>query len=357
MTGPIPVWSTAVDGAFQAPIGRGGEKTGVPELKEFLAEIGALGWFNEHTTDGSSEITYAMAQDAVVEPTFHLRVVDVCDIGEREVYDLTVNQLHSFVANGAVVHNCIPHGGGGPGIGPIGVAKHLAPFLPSHPTIPTGSPSGTAIEPVSAAPWGSSSIVPITWMYLHLMGAEGLKDATLTAILNANYMKARLQGAYKVAFTSKKGFVAHEFIVDLREFKESAGVEAEDVAKRLMDYNFHAPTMSWPVTGTLMIEPTESESKAELDRFCDAMLEIRKEIQEIIDGKADRKLNVLKGAPHTADMLLSDKWNRPYPREKAAYPLAYVRNQKFWPSVGRLDNVYGDKNLICSCPSDWAEKH
>ena len=252
---------------------------------------------------------------------------------------------------------CIPHGGGGPGVGPIGVAKHLAPFLPSHPTVPTGTPASTAIEPVSAAPWGSSSIVPITWMYITMMGAEGLKDSTLMASLNANYMKKRLQSAYKVAFTSKKGFVAHEFIVDLREFKERAGVEAEDVAKRLMDYGFHAPTMSWPVAGTLMIEPTESEPKGELDRFVDAMLAIRAEIQEVIDGKADRKLNVLKGAPHTADMLLSDKWDRPYSREKAAYPLQYVRNQKFWPTVGRLDNVYGDKNLICSCPSDWAEKH
>lgn len=251
----------------------------------------------------------------------------------------------------------IPHGGGGPGVGPIGVAKHLAPFLPSHPTIPTGSPAETAIKPVSAAPWGSSSIVPITWVYLKLMGAEGLKDATLTAMLNANYMKKRLEKAFKVAFTNKKGFVAHEFIVDLREFKESAGIEAEDVAKRLMDYGFHAPTMSWPVAGTLMIEPTESESKPELDRFCDAMLEIRKEIQEIADGKADKKLNVLKGAPHTADMLLSDKWNRPYSREKAAYPLQYVRANKFWPTVGRLDNVLGDRVLICSCPEDWAEKH
>eukprot|EP00455_Lapot_gusevi_P026741 TRINITY_DN281_c0_g2_i2.p1 TRINITY_DN281_c0_g2~~TRINITY_DN281_c0_g2_i2.p1 ORF type:complete len:843 (+),score=347.80 TRINITY_DN281_c0_g2_i2:145-2673(+) len=244
---------------------------------------------------------------------------------------------------------CIPHGGGGPGMGPIGVAKHLAPFLPTHPVIPS-STSPQAIGPVAAAPYASASILPISWMYLKLMGGEGITKATQVAILNANYMATRLAPHYKILYRGSQGNVAHEFIIDMREIKAACGITEEDIAKRLMDFNFHAPTMSFPVAGTLMIEPTESESKEELDRFCDAMICIRQEIKEVEEGKADRLNNPLKGAPHTADMVLSDSWNRPYSREKAAYPLAYLRQNKFWPSVGRIDNVYGDRNLICTCP-------
>ena len=243
---------------------------------------------------------------------------------------------------------CIPHGGGGPGMGPIGVADHLAPFLPGHPSVKTGG--SRAIGPVSSAPWGSASILAISWAYIAMMGGKGLKEATEIAILNANYMAQRLQGHYPILYRGKGGRVAHEFIVDLRSFKESAGIEAEDVAKRLMDYGFHAPTVSFPVAGTLMIEPTESESRDELDRFCDAMIAIRGEIREIEDGKADRTLNVLKNAPHTAAAVTADAWAMPYGREKAAFPTPYVRANKFWPAVGRVNNAYGDRNLVCTCP-------
>jgi len=242
----------------------------------------------------------------------------------------------------------IPHGGGGPGMGPIAVAEHLAPHLPSHPVISTGGDLG--IGPVSAAPWGSASIILISWAYVALMGSEGLTDATRIAMLNANYMAKRLEGSYPVLYKGINGRVAHEFIIDLREFKESAGIEAEDIAKRLMDYGFHAPTVSFPVAGTMMIEPTESEPKEELDRFCDALISIRSEIQEIENGAAGRQNNVLKNAPHTAGTVVSDGWNYPYSREKAAYPAPWLRKHKFWPSVGRVNNAYGDRNLICSCP-------
>jgi glycine dehydrogenase len=237
---------------------------------------------------------------------------------------------------------CIPHGGGGPGMGPIGVAKHLAEFLP-------GDPRRRRVGAVSAAPYGSPSILTISWVYIAAMGAEGLKRATELAILNANYMAKRLSGHYPVLYTGKNGRVAHEFILDARGFKES-GVEVEDIAKRLMDYGFHAPTMSFPVAGTLMIEPTESESKAELDRFCDALIEIRKEIQAVQDGRADKLNNPLKRAPHTAQAVTSDKWDRPYSREQAAYPAPWLKQHKFWPSVARIDNTYGDRNLFCTCP-------
>jgi len=244
---------------------------------------------------------------------------------------------------------CIPHGGGGPGMGPIGVAQHLAPFIPSHP-MQLSFESQKAIGPVAATPFSSASILPISYMYIRMMGGDGLELATKTAILNANYMAARLSSHYKILFQGKNGRCAHEFIIDLREFKSSCGVTEEDIAKRLMDYNFHAPTMSWPVVGTLMVEPTESESLYELDRFCDAMIAIRGEIKAIESGKADATKNVLKGAPHTHDMLINDKWDRPYSREQAAYPLAYLKANKFWPTVGRLDNVFGDKNVVCTCP-------
>ena len=243
---------------------------------------------------------------------------------------------------------CIPHGGGGPGMGPIGVVEKLVPFLPTHPVVPTNSKQ--SLGTVSAAPWGSPSIVVISWVYIKMMGADGLTRATKIAILNANYMAKRLEKYYPTVYTGANGYVAHEFIADLRHLKNDAGIEVEDVAKRLMDYGFHAPTTSFPVPGTLMIEPTESEPKEELDRFCDAMISIHAEAQEIVKGTADRESNVLKNAPHTADMVVSDNWNFPYSREKAAYPAPWTRLRKFWVSVGRVNNAYGDRNLVCACP-------
>lgn len=243
---------------------------------------------------------------------------------------------------------CIPHGGGGPGMGPIGVAAHLAPHLPGHPLAPTNNPN--AVGAVAAAPFGSPMILPISWVYIALMGAPGLTRATQVAILNANYMAARLREHYPVLYSGANGRVAHEFIIDLRPFKQSAGIEAEDVAKRLMDYGFHAPTMSFPVAGTLMIEPTESESMAELDRFCEAMIAIREEIRQVEDGALPREDNPLVNAPHTAEAVCGDAWTRAYPREQAAFPLAWVRESKFWPAVGRIDNAFGDRNLVCTCP-------
>jgi glycine dehydrogenase len=251
---------------------------------------------------------------------------------------------------------CIPHGGGGPGMGPIGVAKQLVPFLPGHAVVDKVG-GKQAISAVSAAPYGSASILTISYAYIVLMGGDGLTRATETAILNANYIKARLAGHYPVLYTGSEGRCAHEMILDCRPFKMSAGVEAEDIAKRLMDYGFHAPTLSFPVAGTLMIEPTESESKAELDRFCDAMIGIRDEIREIENGNADKANNVLKHAPHTQAVVLTENWDRPYTREKAVFPLDYVKASKFWPTVSRIDSAYGDRNLVCSCVSieEYAE--
>jgi glycine dehydrogenase len=241
---------------------------------------------------------------------------------------------------------CIPHGGGGPGVGPIGVVADLAPYLPGHVVVEVGHEKATGA--VSSAPWGSASILPISYAYISMMGGEGLKAATETAILNANYIKARLEEHYPVLYTGANGRCAHEMILDCRQFKK-AGIEVEDIAKRLMDYGFHAPTVSFPVAGTLMVEPTESESKEELDRFIEAMISIRKEIADVESGKADAKDNVLKHAPHTAATVLSHEWNRPYSREQAVYPLPYTRMAKFWPTVSRIDSAYGDRNLICSC--------
>ena len=243
---------------------------------------------------------------------------------------------------------CIPHGGGGPGMGPIGVAAHLSKFLPRHAVVNTGGEQG--IHAVSAAPFGSASILVISWMYITMMGAEGLKQATELAILNANYIAERLEKHYPVLYRGKNGRIAHECILDLRPLKKTAGIEVEDVAKRLMDYGFHAPTVSFPVSGTLMVEPTESESLAELDRFCDALIAIRAEIREVEDGKAPREGNVLKRAPHTAAVVTAASWDRPYSRETAAFPTAATREGKFWPAVSRLNNVLGDRKLICSCP-------
>jgi glycine dehydrogenase len=249
---------------------------------------------------------------------------------------------------------CIPHGGGGPGMGPIGVAKHLVPFLPNHEVVSTSGEEG--ISAVSAAPFGSASILLISHAYISMMGGEGLTNATRTAILNANYIKARLENAYPVLYSGTNGRCAHEMILDCRGFK-NFGIEVADIAKRLMDYGFHAPTVSFPVAGTLMVEPTESESKAELDRFCDALVAIREEIAAVEAGDVDQANNVLKHAPHTASVVTADEWDRPYSRQTAAYPLEYVRERKFWPSVGRVNDSQGDRTLICSCPSieEYAE--
>jgi glycine dehydrogenase len=254
---------------------------------------------------------------------------------------------------------CIPHGGGGPGMGPIGVAKHLVDFLPGHPVVNPKGGAPTPLPPstldtrhsapsrsISSAPWGSASILPISWVYIVAMGGEGLTEATKYAILNANYIAKRLQGYFPVLFRGHGNLVAHECILDLRQFKS---VTVEDVAKRLMDYGFHAPTISWPVPGTMMVEPTESESKAELDRFCDALAAIHAEIQAIESGQVDPRNNLLKNAPHTADMLAASNWDRPYSREQACFPAKWLHDHKFWPAVGRIDNVYGDRNLVCSC--------
>lgn len=232
-------------------------------------------------------------------------------------------------------------------MGPIAVAKHLTPYLPGHSVVNVGGKN--SISAVSAAPWGSANVLVISYAYIKMMGGEGLTFATKAAILNANYIKARLQSYYPVLYTGTNGFVAHELIFDCRAFKNSAGIEVDDIAKRLMDYGFHAPTVSFPVPGTLMVEPTESESLFELDRFCDAMISIKNEINEIASGISSKDDNVLKNSPHTAEDVISDEWNHGYAREKAAFPVDLVRQNKFWPSVGRVNNAYGDRNLVCSC--------
>lgn len=246
---------------------------------------------------------------------------------------------------------CIPHGGGGPGMGPIGVKAHLVPFLPDPSLIDNnGKPTNQqSIGAISAAPWGSSSILTISWMYIAMMGSQGLTEATKIAILNANYIAHRLEPYYPILFKGTTGLVAHECVIDLRPLKKQAAIEVEDVAKRSIDYGFHAPTVSWPVPGTMMVEPTESESKEELDRFCDAMISIYKEVEAISQGKFDLENNPLKNAPHTAELLISGEWDRSYSREEAAYPAPWTKEYKFWSPVGRIDNAYGDRNLVCSC--------
>jgi glycine dehydrogenase len=243
---------------------------------------------------------------------------------------------------------CIPHGGGGPGMGPIGVATHLASFLPGHPVVPQRGRA--SLGAVAAAPWGSASILPISWVYIHMMGGSGLTEATKVAILNANYIAHRLDEHFPVLYRGRNGRVAHECILDPRAVKGASGVEVEDIAKRLIDFGFHAPTMSFPVAGTLMIEPTESESKAELDRFCDALIAIRGEIRDVEAGVLDKQDNPLKNAPHTAEVVVSDSWNHAYSREQAAFPARWTRERKFWPAVSRVDNAFGDRNLVCACP-------
>ena len=293
---------------------------------------------------------------------FEAGIVEICDIvhgygGQVYMDGANLNALLGIARPGEfgpdVAHMnlhktfCIPHGGGGPGVGPIGVKAHLEPFLPGHPVHPECG-GEQAIGPVSAAPWGSAGILPISWAYITMMGAAGLKRATGVAILNANYIAARLRDYFPVLYTGRNGRVAHECIVDLRPLKEFASVE--DVAKRLIDYGFHAPTMSFPVAGTLMIEPTESESRAEIDRFCDAMIAIRKEIARVEAGAWPADDNPLVNAPHTADDLAAADWPHPYPRELAVFPVPALKDGKYWPPVGRIDNVYGDRNIVCACP-------
>ena len=241
----------------------------------------------------------------------------------------------------------IPHGGGGPGVGPIAAAEHLVPFLPGHDVVSLDGKQ--SLSAVSSAPWGSASIMVISYAYIKMMGAVGLRKATEAAIINANYIKAVLEPYFPVLYTGKTGFVGHELIFDFRPFKASANIEVEDVAKRLMDYGYHAPTVSFPVPGTLMVEPTESESKEELDRFCEAMISIKNEIEQIEQGTLDKVDNPLKNSPHTAMDVISDNWSHSYARELAAYPLEWIRDNKFWPGVGRVNNAYGDRNLVCSC--------
>jgi len=241
----------------------------------------------------------------------------------------------------------IPHGGGGPGMGPICVAEHLSPFLPGHPNLDNNN---TAISAISAAPFGSAGILPISWGYIAMLGNDGLKKSSEIAILNANYMAKRLGSDYKVLYTGSNNTSAHEFIIDLRDLKSETGISDEDVAKRLIDYGFHAPTMSWPVPGTLMIEPTESEALVELDRFCDAMILIKREIDDVVSGKFEADDNPLINAPHTAIAVMSDNWIHKYSRETAAYPAPWLKEHKYWPSVGRVDNAFGDRNLVCTCP-------
>ncbi|HEX3620030.1 MAG TPA: aminomethyl-transferring glycine dehydrogenase [Candidatus Udaeobacter sp.] len=338
---------------------------------------------DQHARDLAALMVTYPSTHGVFEPTIH----EICDIvhahgGQVYMDGANMNAQVGLCRPGDYgadvchlnLHKtfCIPHGGGGPGVGPIGVAKHLAPYLPREfildPTTgkilfgegdrgkrpPYGNGSnyhsgGGKAGNVAAAPYGSASILTITWMYIRMMGAEGLKRASEVAILNANYIAKRLDRFFPVLFKGKHGLVAHECIIDVRQWK-NAGIEVEDVAKRLMDYGFHAPTVSWPVAGTMMIEPTESEPKHELDRFCDAMISIHAEMQSIVSGKQDRQNNVLKNAPHTARQIASDKWDRPYSREEAAFPAPWTREHKFWPAVARIDNVYGDRNLFCSCP-------
>ncbi|MEC7879424.1 MAG: glycine dehydrogenase (aminomethyl-transferring), partial [Actinomycetota bacterium] len=244
---------------------------------------------------------------------------------------------------------CIPHGGGGPGVGPVAVAEHLAPYLPNHPLVEDAGPS-SGIGPISASPWGSASILPISWAYIAMMGDDDLLRATQIAILSANYVAKKLSPHFPILFTGEDGFVAHECIIDIRPLAQSTGVNADDIAKRLMDYGFHAPTMSFPVAGTLMIEPTESESLSEIDRFCTAMIKIREEISQIDNGEIDYADSMLHNAPHTAAHVCSDEWNENYSRSDAAYPVDFVQKNKYWPPVGRIDGAHGDKNLMCSCP-------
>jgi glycine dehydrogenase len=293
----------------------------------------------EHTIKEICEIIHSHGGQVYLDGANLNAMVGLCKPGEFGGDVMHINLHKTF---------CIPHGGGGPGMGPIVCKNHLAPFLPSHSQIKTGGEKG--IHAVSSAPFGSSSILPISWAYIAMMGGDGLRVATQVAILNANYMANVLEKHYPVLYRGISGFNAHEFIIDLRDLKKESGISDEDVAKRLMDYGFHAPTMSFPVPGTLMIEPTESESKEEMDRFCNAMISINNEINDIINGKSDPMDNPLKNAPHTAEVVTADEWPYSYSRQIAAYPAPWLKDHKYWPSVRRVDNAFGDRNLICTCP-------
>ena len=311
----------------------------------------------------SGELAAAMITYPSTHGVFEEKIREICDVvhqhgGQVYMDGANMNAMVGLCRPGDFgpdvchlnLHKtfCIPHGGGGPGMGPIGVKAHLVPFFPTHPVVLVGGQDG--IDPVSAAPWGSPSILPISWAYIAMMGTEGLKRATEIAILNANYVTKCLEPHYSVLYKGGNGLVAHECIIDLRDFKKTAGIGASDVAKRLMDYGFHAPTVSFPVAETMMIEPTESESKTELDRFCEAMRAIREEISEIEEGQADRSDNVLKNAPHTAAKVMKTEWVHEYSREKAAFPAPWTRERKYWPPVARINEVLGDRNLVCACP-------
>jgi glycine dehydrogenase len=296
---------------------------------------------------------------------FEATVTEVCDIvhqhgGQVYLDGANLNALLGVAKPGKFgsdvshlnLHKTftIPHGGGGPGVGPIGVKEHLAPFLPGHPLVPDQDGPGDGVGAVAAAPWGSAGILPIPWAYIAMMGPDGLKRATEVAILAANYIAKRLEGHYEVLYKGHNGLVAHECIIDVRPFKSDVGVTVDDFAKRLIDYGFHAPTMSFPVAGTLMIEPTESESKAELDRFCDAMIAIKGEVDAIAAGHVPLDDSPLRNAPHTTEDLVADSWEHPYGREEAAYPVESLRRDKYWSPVGRIDAKYGDRNVMCACP-------
>ena len=296
---------------------------------------------------------------------FEEKITEICEIVHKEggqVYmdGANLNALVGIAKPGEFgpdvchinLHKtfCIPHGGGGPGMGPIACAKHLKDFLPNHTLFKELGPS-KGMGAVSAAPWGSSSILSISWMYIKMMGSEGLKKASQVAILNANYISKKLSKHYKILYTGKNSNVAHECIIDIRPIKTKSGITEEDIAKRLIDFGFHAPTMSWPVAGTMMIEPTESESLTEIDKFCETLIKIKKEIEKIKSGEFDKVDNPIKNAPHTDLELSSDEWKHKYSREEAAYPSKYLKTNKFWPPVARVDNVYGDKNIFCTCPS------
>ncbi|MEY5019869.1 MAG: Glycine dehydrogenase [Verrucomicrobiota bacterium] len=314
----------------------------------------------EKTIEHSANLAALMVTYPSTHGVFEATIRDICELihqhgGQVYMDGANMNAQVGLTSPGLIgadvchlnLHKtfCIPHGGGGPGVGPIGVAKQLVPFLPGHRELDSHDGS------VCSAPWGSASINTISWMYIAMMGPQGLKEATEVAILNANYIAKRLAAFFPILYTGNDGLVAHECIIDVRPLSEASGITVEDVAKRLMDYGFHAPTMSWPVAGTLMIEPTESESKSEIDRFCDAMISIHAEITAVANGKLDPQDNPLKNAPHPAEVVCGDSWNHPYSREQAAYPLPYLRQHKFWPSVGRIDNVHGDRNLVCTCDS------
>jgi glycine dehydrogenase len=313
-------------------------------------------------TEHAEDLSCLMVTYPSTHGVFEETIVEICEIihqngGKVYMDGANMNAQVGLTSPGKIgadvchlnLHKtfAIPHGGGGPGMGPICVKSDLAPYLPGNAVITTGGEK--AINGISAAPWGSASVLPISYAYINMMGGDGLTNATKLAIFNANYMKSRLEKHFPILYTGANGRCAHEMIVDCREFKSTAGVEVEDIAKRLMDYGYHAPTVSFPVAGTLMIEPTESESQAELDKFCDALIAIRAEIAEIADGKYDRENNVLVNAPHTMRVVMAEDWTRPYSREKAAFPTQNLKFNKFWPSVSRIDSAYGDRNLVCAC--------